>query len=320
MFPDQPIGSASLETSLRGLVRGNASTLSGVLRTSEKLHKLEAVNAQVRIYHLQLDDRKSPVLNKLVDLLTYRILDFAVPRARLAKAREADTALGDGTMHLVQLHLEARKLFVKSDGTGEPGELLLATLAEFVLGYPQVLAKMSLKTNSNVHVHGCDGIHVTINEHGHLSLCWGESKLIAREKDAIRECMSSLSQYLADSAQTHDNRTRDLILLNDGAALEDPAIATALAEYLDTYRSASVHLQHRGVCLIGFDAPIYNAAKVASDFDITASADRLIDTLGKYIASQVAEGGMADCMLDVFLLPLPAVSDFRKIFAERLTS
>ena len=54
------------------------------------------------------------------------------------------------------------------DKTGEAGETLLFFLMEAVLGAPQLVAKMELKTNSNDEVKGSDGIHVRWNEQDKL--------------------------------------------------------------------------------------------------------------------------------------------------------
>ena len=84
----------------------------------------------------------------------------------------------------------ALSLFPDIESSGEGGELLLFVLAETLLRLPQILCKMSLKTNLRMHVHGADGVHAGVDPGmGRVALWWGESK-IYDAASAIRECVA----------------------------------------------------------------------------------------------------------------------------------
>src|SRR3546814_10487872 len=72
-----------------------------------------------------------------------------------------------------QLNQRALALFKRvrkaSNRSGEAGELLLYLLTEWILGAPQIIAKMGLKTNPQMPVHGSDGVHVRVRSEEHTS-------------------------------------------------------------------------------------------------------------------------------------------------------
>jgi len=106
-----------------------------------------------RIGHDATLDR--PDTEKLIDRLFCLLVDFACTRN---ERDEAVLAVKEtGSMQAVSaLHEKARRLFTTSAKTGEVGELMLYFLAEHLLKYPQILCKMPLKTNPNVHAHGAN--------------------------------------------------------------------------------------------------------------------------------------------------------------------
>jgi hypothetical protein len=95
-----------------------------------------------------------------------------------------------------------RRLSLTGGGAGPSkpvtasGELLLFLLMERLLGLPQLLAKMSLKTSGNVHVHGSDGVHASLGDDGILDVYWGESKLYKSSSDAFSDCFESIAPLL----------------------------------------------------------------------------------------------------------------------------
>ena len=63
---------------------------------------------------------------------------------------------------------------MKLERSGEGGELPLYLLLEMLLGLPQLLCKMPLKTSAETHLHGVDGVHGKLLPSGDLALYWGE--------------------------------------------------------------------------------------------------------------------------------------------------
>ena len=93
---------------------------------------------------------------------------------------------------------------------------------------------MDLKTNSQMHVHGADGLHVGVDtEAKRLVLYWGESKIYANATDAIRKCLSSLAPMLRTDENGSGPADRDLQLLRRYADLDDADLEEAFRHFLD---------------------------------------------------------------------------------------
>ncbi len=92
-----------------------------------------------------------------------------------------------------KLYKTAIARFVKNSKTGEFGEVILFHLLEVVEKAVQVVNKISLKTNGNVHLHGSDAVHFGLN--GHLKILYlGESKTERAINSAIDNALSSLEE------------------------------------------------------------------------------------------------------------------------------
>jgi hypothetical protein len=108
---------------------------------------------------------------------------------------------GEQLESATKLHQQALDLFKrankKTNRNGEFGELITYILIELVLKAPQFLAKMSLKTSSQMPIHGSDGIHVSFDsKNGNLILYWGESKCYSSIKTALKNAVKSVAENL----------------------------------------------------------------------------------------------------------------------------
>ncbi|WP_139768605.1 HamA C-terminal domain-containing protein, partial [Salmonella enterica] len=98
------------------------------------------------------------------------------------------------TLKITKLFMQAMGLFTSLSNSGEGGELILFLFAEKFLKLPQIICKMNLKTNPEMHYHGADGVHIGVdNQSQKLCLYWGESKLYSDLTQAIYKCMKSIS-------------------------------------------------------------------------------------------------------------------------------
>jgi len=105
--------------------------------------------------------------------------------------------------------------------------------------------QMDLKTNSQMHVHGADGLHVGVDtEAKRLVLYWGESKIYANATDAIRKCLSSLAPML----RTDEN----------GSAQQTAIFNCYGGMQISTTRTSK---RHSGIFWIPSDLPPKNSAK-----------------------------------------------------------
>jgi HamA len=128
--------------------------------------------------------QSKPTVFELIEVILPYLVPFALPRSEVnaVDALYGKTGSEHFKLRYFQLVESAKSLFKRANEAtnrnGEAGELLLYLLTEWVLGAPQLIAKMSLKTNRDMPVHGADGVHVRYSKNDNrLLLCWGESKL-----------------------------------------------------------------------------------------------------------------------------------------------
>jgi len=198
------------------LLRAQPDALSAYIETVACNVEITGTRSRAHCHFVTLDGNKRPRVKDFARFIGHKIVDFAIPRSEIRRALNHAAATGS-TALIVEINSKARNLFTHLPSSGEGGEVLLSVLAEAVLRLPQILTKMVLKTSSEMHVHGCDGIHLAVNrENGNLSLYWGESKLYRDGASAVRECLACLAPYLLDAGGSDAAQYRDLQLIRDG--------------------------------------------------------------------------------------------------------
>lgn len=298
---------------LASLVRGDPNEFLHLLTPHDIPVQLEGSTATVRTHFVTADANGHPAVELLGTAMARAAMDFCIPRSRIEQALKHLQETGS-TSQFSRLEQEARELFVDGDGTGEGGELLLFLLIEQVLKLPQLLAKMTLKTNSNVHVHGSDGVHAKLGDDGVLDLYWGESKLYKSSSDAFTDCFTSIGPFLGADG---DARRRDLLLVRENLNVQQDDLAAYLVQYFDETNSKALQVRWNGVCLIGFDYPTYpDIKKLANDqaFEITKAAERW----QKAILDRLEKNALLEVNIDVFCIPFPDVDAMRKIVRKKL--
>jgi hypothetical protein len=302
---------------LRDLVRGNSTGLSAVISKTAEPFCLNHGKTTIYSYHIALDAHGRPVYKNLAKLIAKRVIDFAIPRSKVLQAQKEDYENGR-TEAVEALSQEAHALFSRQPTSGEGGELFLSTLAEYLLGYPQLMTKMNLKTNAQVHAHGSDAIHGTVGTNGALALCWGESKLYKDSNSAVDECISSLAPFLLDEGGSEDRKSRDMILLRDGLSLTNSTLVEALKRYLDPEDPAHLQLEHRGICLIGYDVGCYNSDVPLSPEQLVRLLQPITDKVAERVNLKVSKEKVHHFQIDVFQVPFPDVQAFRDAFRLEL--
>ncbi|MEV7761265.1 HamA C-terminal domain-containing protein [Curtobacterium flaccumfaciens] len=298
---------------LAELARGDAKEIEHLLLSHETPVVLPDTNATVRTHFVASDANGQPAVELLAQAMAYAALEFCVPRARIQAAADAYSKT-KSPMAFSRLQAQARDLFVNADGTGEGGELLLFLLLERVLKLPQLLAKMSLKTNKNVHVHGSDGVHARLADDGVLELSWGESKLYKSSSKAISDCFSSIAPFLGSAG---DSRRRDLLLVRDHLNVEDEALAAYILDYFDESNAKILDVRWNGVCLIGFDYPDYpDLKKLAKEQSLEVS--KAVKKWHKAVSKRLDTHALKSVQFDVFCIPFPSVEAVRKSVRENL--
>jgi hypothetical protein len=311
----------NLDTSLLGralqnLVRGTPTDNESLLACVESNdYALESTRATCRCHYLQLDGNGRPRAEALVERLCEYVLDYAIPRRKIEEVRDDIT-----TRQLVRLTNEAKGLFTRLSNTGEGGELLLWMLSEMILGLPQVICKMSLKTSGNVHYHGIDGIHAGVDD-GSETLClyWGESKFHASFSGAVNRCFNDIAPFLTEPITSSSRQSRDLVLLRDNVDLNDDRLEAAFKRFIDPDDPQFNRLECRGLALVGFDCDHYPSAPnemVQSQID-----DAMANAVAQWhssITTRITATSLTSFVIHCFCMPVPSVERMRELFLEGL--
>lgn len=297
------------------MARGTPDVLKGLLVSVGNPTFPTGTRTSCRTHLVKKDGNGRPRVDALVDVLAQKAVDYCIPRSRIKEALAALQATGS-TSSFIRLSEEARSLFTSLTTSGEGGELMLYTLLEEVLRIPQILCKMPLKTNSQMHVHGSDGIHGKMLKNGNLALYWGESKLHASVNSAIDDCFRSVGPFLTDGMD--GAAKRDILLVRDNLDTGNDELTAALIKYFSQGTEESAKIEVRAGCLIGFDLADYPDPMDDSGQDIRVEVQKSIDTWVKRIGDDVNSNSLASFGIEVFCVPIPSVQAFRNSLKERL--
>ncbi len=261
---------------------------------------------------------------ELIDAVSMHIVHFCLPRKDIATVMALYGKIDvDEFTHRVEiLRQESYDLFkrahIATNRNGEAGELILYLLTEWLLGAPQIIAKMSLKTNAEMPVHGADGVHARYcSDTGRLFVYWGESKLYQDIGDAIAEAAKSIGESLKYEKVKHEIGLVKRYL--DLSGLAEPA-KQAMLGILDPFSPGYANRHDVISCLIAFDFDAFETAQSANDvedeFRKLAHA-KLADVAPK-IASALKSKGMIHQPVEMFIVPVPSVGRLRDLFQDKI--
>lgn len=304
-----------LVEALSRLARGEPTSLTGLLHDVESHAVVDGTKITAHCHCLKLDGNGRPRIEDLVKVIAEHVLDYAIPRSQICEAKEEFERTGS-TQKLVRLANEAKALFTDIEKSGEGGELLLFALAEKILRLPQLICKMSLKTNTRMHVHGADGLHAGADPvTGKLLLYWGESKIYGDVTSAVRECLASIRPMLSE----HSSGQRDLQLLQRHADLADEELEKALKKFLDPDSDEFNSMEFRGLCLVGFDCNVY--PKEPSTTELAALAQEIaaaLPTWKGHVKKRITEEELDAFAMHFLFVPFPSAEGFRKLLRDQL--
>ncbi len=261
-------------------------------------------------------------MSDLVNVVVRYLTVFALPRSRIAELDEqiGQISADEFRLRTLALQQEATSLFMRSQQAtrrnGEAGELLLFLLTEWALEAPQLLAKMSLKTNREMPVHGSDGIHVKycpVNKK--LLLYWGESKIHKDVGKAVSSAVTSIVTALKDENINHELKLVERFIDLSGLT---PAAKAAVLGHLDPLDERSNQRINITTCLIGFDFDAYEKNEVIKSPDPEAAFRLLaiakLGELAPRVATALANAGIHDHKIELFFFPVPSVETLRDLF------
>lgn len=282
----------------------------------EHQHSITGIEATMRLHHLKFDGNGQPMIAALAEALYSHIIDYCLAvQSRTTPLTPKEAA---------KLTKEARKLFIhptstpaNPDTTGEAGEILLYFLLESVLGVPQVVAKMELKTNPNDELKGSDGIHMCWNAKDNLvDLFFGEAKLYQDVGSAITSALKSI-----DSFHDNDMHQHEFTMVTKHFKYADENVKSAVTRLLESGApTGDIRINH--ACLIGYDWIEYgNLPKVAvatltDEFRKRYLADS--KKLHEHLQKRFAKFQKKHLRFEVFFIPFPAVQEFRDAFNKAL--
>ncbi len=303
-------------TELTAALKGDPEALEVHLALVDRDVLIDGYAVKVHCHCLAVDGNGRVQPSRLAEFMRNAVADYAIPRAKLAKAKERDARF-NSTEAVAALVEQAKHSFTDLAKTGEGGEMLLFLLAERFLKLPQIICKMDLKTDSQMHYHGADGVYAGVTDEGILKLYWGESKVYGDAARAIRECLSSLAPFLIEPEHEGAERERDLILLSDKADLSNSELTEAIKSFFDKDSPQSKRVQYCGAALVGFDAAFYPGEQVKAVTDEIACAARAeLETWRATIGDRLTTEKLEQVEIDLFCIPLPSADGFRAAFLQ----
>ncbi len=311
-----------LEAALSSLKR-DWGRLASRLKTLDHDISTPCTRLNLRLHYPALKDNTATVA-ELVKVIRLLIPYFCLPRKQLNELHAKKYILDDLEYHteVTDLDLRALDLFMRvqtaKGRSGEAGELLLFLLTEWLLDAPQIVAKMSLKTNRDMPVYGADGIHAKyISEGRRLILYSGEAKIHARISSAVSSAVVSIAKAL-----THEGMERELELVRRDIDLSglDTDARKAFIDYLNPWNEQYNLRVDAVTCLIGFDFDGYKNLRGVPDADAAFQvlAHEQLRRTSAAFARAMIEADLNDHSVELFLLPLPSVTVFQKLFLESI--
>ena len=261
----------------------------------------------------------------LIDFLSRKLIYFCLGKKEISETLRKAKTHEEITSAVLELHERAKNLFIqvhklklqKAKTSGEPAELLLFVFLETIMKAPQIVAKMELKTNSQMPVHGADGIHVGYND-GTLSIYLGEAKLYQQCSNAVSEAFNSICSIAKDKSK----KENEIRLIKSFINIEDDNLKEGILEYLDPYSTKSKNMKIIFSCFIGFDFNKYEKIQTLPPEKVKDYFEKEYKEQAKVICNYIENGvkdyNAHDIDIQFFLLPFPSVIDFRKAFYDKL--
>jgi len=261
-----------------------------------------------------------PTWDDFIEILSDQIIPFCLPRKEIIEALSGvcPQDISKSTRIIARLAGKARSLFIRakkgSNRSGEAGEIALYILNEWVLKAPQIVSKMYLKTNTNMPVHGTDGIHARFDSKAKkLIVYWGESKAHKTLQSALTSAFESISEFVTNA---HERREIEIV-----SSFVDLGECTKEAQdmflrFLDPYDKASADRVAVFSCLLIYEGPAlkYDCEDDETEDQFVRDINAVATEFIGGIMEKVRLKGLESKRFEFFLLPVPSVQEFRDKF------
>ncbi|WP_186640230.1 DUF1837 domain-containing protein [Rufibacter sediminis] len=294
--------------------------MDAFLKEVKKEVAVNGTKAKVHCYLINFDGDHSPRVADFAAFISHRLLDYCIPRSEIQKAKDLDSK-NNTTSSVVKLNKIARDLLSSLDKSGEGGELMLYLLTQEYLKMPQLLCKMPLKTSSEMHIHGVDGIHVKYDDtSGGLALYWGESKMHKSITSAVSDCFKSVGKYLVSTGGSGTPYQREIQLITSNLDLIDEELEEAILDYLNKDSTNYNKVKNCAVCMLGFDYDMYpSGPNIKQIGDLLKEASLAINSWVESISKKLIKSPPLHSFdIELFLIPFPKVDEFRKVFLKEI--
>lgn len=243
--------------------------------------------------------------NEFIDLISRLIIVYALKKSEYKNLDKYSAG---------EIYKIAKDKFTNLSLSGELGELILFALLESERNAPQILNKMSLKTDGNMHVFGLDAIHLGVwnNE---MQLFYGSSKMYDRLGDALSNSIRDIENFESDPK----NERLEINLINsniDSSKFE--GYTHQLKEILHPY-SKKEHFRKVYAIFIGFNWNSLEKIDFKTIKDVknkleTCYKDHEVEISNK-CEKKVSESKV-DRSFEFFFVPFKSVSDARAYFSK----
>lgn len=305
---------------------GDFSKLSARIRTLEP--NIESCSDQfsVKVHYVSFRQGE-PTVDDLVDVLNNHVIAFCLPKFKIRDAREeviSTKNLTEAQEVFSRIHNEACGYYIRaakgSSRSGEGGEVLLYMLNEWILGAPQIVSKMFLKTNYDMPVHGNDGIHARYDTNTkELILYWGESKVQSTLPNALASALGSIEEYINNEMYKHEIK-----IVNNHYDF-DNASEEAKKEFLAYFHPYKEQSNKRRVvysCLLSYNHSHWREAWQASGKKYEEQFQKDLRTyLDSYIPrfeKALNRRNLSHLEFHFFVFPFPNVQEFRDKFQKKI--
>lgn len=190
-----------------------------------------------------------PKVDDLARYLWEQCFYYALPRRRQVAFKNEVARDPSAMLRAANAARDAFITFNEKNPTraSEVAEVLAYCVVQHYLDASQVVAKMGLKTSSNMPVHGLDGVHAKY-ENGALTIYFLEAKLAKSANGGAKDYADSASNFLANRSQ-YLREYQIVSELGNLDALEEPERQLAL-EHFDILAKPKLQRRERYIGVI----------------------------------------------------------------------